>query len=184
VELLGRRNVRNLQRSARLLTAAFLAAALAACGSSDDEGLSYPVPDNMCGIPVDKDVLESLLDDGDKLEQDTGGDTLAEGQFCHMYVDGNDSVVSDADWRENGYELRDLFEFYDVKGLRYFKGGRYASWNYGVATVIPCPGVSEKGDVLSVEVNDIRWNRKSQAQLEKLVPAYFDAYKKKLGCQA
>lgn len=100
-----------------------------------------------------------------------------------MYVDGNDSVVSDAAWRESGYELRDLFETYDVKGLRYFKGDRYASWNFGVATVITCPGVSEKGDVVSVQVNDLTWGPDSQGLLEELVPAYFDAYKKKLGCQ-
>ncbi|WP_086734533.1 hypothetical protein [Streptomyces glaucescens] len=167
----------------RLVATAFLVTMLTACGSSDDQGLSYPVPDNICGIPADREVLENLLDDGDMLEQDSGYFTLEEGQFCHMYVDGNDSVVSDATWRESGYELRDLFETYDVKGLRYFERGKYASWNFGVATVIPCPGVSEKGDAVSVQVNDLRWNRDSQAQLEKLGPAYFDAYKKKLGCR-
>jgi len=167
----------------RLLASTFLATALTACGSSNDEGLSYPVPDNICGIPADKKVLESLLDGGDKLEQDTGYFSLTEGQFCHMYVDGNDSVVSDAAWHESGYKLRDLFETYEVKDLRYFEDGKYASWNFGVAAVIPCPGVSEKGDVVSVQVNDLKWNRDSQARLEKLGPAYFDAYKKKLGCR-
>ncbi len=38
--------------------------------------------------------------------------------------------------------------------------------------------------MLSVEVNDAEWNKESQALLEKLVPSYFDAYKKKLGCPA
>lgn len=168
--------------SKKLLTITLLLALpLTACNSSG-KGLSYPVPDNICGIPADKEVLETLLDDGDELEQDPGYFTLAEGQFCHMYVDGNDSVVSDADWHESGYGLRDLFEYYEVKDLRYFRDDKYASWNFGVATVIPCPGVSKKGDVVSVQINDLRWNKKSQAQLEKLVPSYFDAYKKKLGC--
>jgi hypothetical protein len=168
----------------RLLSAILVALPLTACGASDDKGLSYPVPNNICGIPADKEVLESLLDDGENLEQDTGHFSFTEGQFCHMYVDGNDSVVSDARWHENGYELRDHFLTYEVKNLRYIKGGKYASWHFGVATVIPCPGVSDEGDVLSVEVNDIQWNDKSQDLLEKLVPSYFDAYKKKLGCHS
>lgn len=156
--------------------------ALAACDSTK-EGLSYPAPGNICGIPADNKVLESLLDDGDELEQDAGPFSLAQGQFCHMYVDGNDSVVSDGNWHEDGYELRDLFQDYEVKNLRYSRGGAYASWHRGVATVIPCPGVSEKGDVVSVEVKDMRWDEESQALLEKLIPSYFDAYKKKLGCR-
>ncbi|MEW1872472.1 hypothetical protein AB0420_30990 [Streptomyces caelestis] len=168
----------------RLLSAILVSLPLTACGTSDGEGLSYPAPDNICGIPANKEVLESLLDDGDKLEQDTGHFTLKEGQFCHMYVDGNDSVVSDSRWHESGYELRDHFLTYEVKNLRYIKGGKYASWHFGVAMVIPCPGVSGKGDVLSVEVNDIHWNDKSQALLEKLAPSYFDAYKKKIGCHS
>ncbi|MEF9906728.1 hypothetical protein [Streptomyces sp. P9-A2] len=141
------------------------------------------MPDNICGIPAGKSVLESLLHDGNELKQDTGHFTREEGQFCHMYVDGNEAVVSDGNWHESGYELRDLFQDYEVKGLRYFEAGKFASWHRGVATVIPCPGVSEEGDVLSLEVKDMKWNDESQALLEKLVPSYFDAYKKKLGCQ-
>jgi len=168
----------------RLIAAACLAATLTACSPSDGERLSYPVPDDICGILADKDVLESLLDDGDKLEQDTGHFSLSEGPFCHMYVDGNESVVSDAGWHESGYELRDLFQGNEPEELRYLKGGAYASWNRGVAAVISCPGVSDEGDVVSVEVRDMNWNEESQALLEKLVPSYFDAYEKKLGCPA
>ncbi|PZT68417.1 hypothetical protein DN402_10105 [Streptomyces sp. SW4] len=131
-------------RYLRLLTAALCAAALTGCGSSDDEGLSYPAPDSICGVPADKEVLESLLDDGDKLEQDDGGDTLADGQFCHLYVDGNDSVTSDGDWHERDYELRDYFQDYEVKNLRYLKGGEYASWNSGVVMVAPVPGSARR----------------------------------------
>ncbi|MEV7793800.1 hypothetical protein [Streptomyces sp. NPDC087512] len=166
----------------RLITATLLASSLVACSSSHD-GTSYTVPDNICGIPANRDVLEALLHDGKKLEQSTGYFTLLEGQFCHMYVDGNDSVVSDGAWHEKGYELRDHFRDYDVKGLRYLKAGEFVSWNNGVATVFPCPGVSEKGDVVSVEVSDIRWNEESRGLLEKLIPSYFDAYKDKLGCR-
>ncbi|WP_344006217.1 hypothetical protein [Streptomyces thermocarboxydovorans] len=123
---------------------------LTAC-TSVKEGLSYPVPDNICGIPADKEILQELLDDGDKLEQNTGHFTFEEGQICHTYVDGNDSVVSEGDWEKSGYTLRDYFESYDVKGIRYFKGGKYASWNFGVVTVIPCPGVSDEGEVVAVQ---------------------------------
>ncbi|WP_406725209.1 hypothetical protein WJ438_11850 [Streptomyces sp. GD-15H] len=165
-----------------LLTTVLLSLALTACNSSK-EGLSYPAPDNICGIPAEKEVLESLLDDGEELKQDTGYFSLTEGQFCHMYVDGNESVISDASWRGKGYSLRDLFQDRKKKGIRYLEGGKYASWESGVATVISCPGVSEEGDVVSVEVNDMNWTEKSQALLEKLVPSYFDAYKRKLGCQ-
>ncbi|MBL3670687.1 hypothetical protein JL475_32920 [Streptomyces sp. M2CJ-2] len=165
----------------KLVTAILLTSTLTACNSSHD-GLSYTVPDNICGISTDKKILEALLDDGDKLEQDTGHFSLQEGQICHMYVDGNESVISDGEWHEKGYELRDYFLDYDVKGLRYHKK-KFASWNSGVASAFPCPGVSKKGDVLSVEVSDMRWNDRSQRLLEKLAPAYFDAYKKKLGCQ-
>ncbi|MFD7700967.1 hypothetical protein [Streptomyces caelestis] len=167
----------------KLIAAALISISLTAC-SSPKEGLSYPTPDNICGIPADKEVLEGLLHDGDELEQNTGHFSLTEGQFCHMYVDGNDSVISDANWHESGYSLRDYFWDYEVEGLRYFRGGKFASWESGVATVISCPGVSEEGDVLSIEVGDIRHNEKSQDLLEKLVPSYFDAYKKKLGCQS
>lgn len=165
----------------RLLTSVLLVITLTACGSSD-EGLSYPAPDNICGISADKEALESLLDDGKELEQDTGHFSLTEGQFCHMYVDGNESVVSDASWHEIDYGLRDLFRDNEVKGLRYAEKGKYASWERGVATVIPCTGVSEKGEVVSVEVRDMKWNKESQSLLEKLAPSYFDAYKEKLGC--
>ena len=166
----------------RALTAVLLCTLpLTAC-TSTKEGLSYPVPDNICGIPADKEILKELLDDGEKLKQDDGGDDITEGQFCHMYVDGNDSAISDADWQESGYTLREYFEDFQVKGIRYFADGRYASWNFGVVTVIPCPGISEKGDALVVEVSDLRWNKSSQARLEKLGPPYFEAYKKKLGC--
>ncbi|WP_328659558.1 hypothetical protein [Streptomyces sp. NBC_00334] len=97
-------------------------------------------------------------------------------------MDGNDALVSDAAWHTDTYKLRDLFQDYEVKGLRYLKGGQYASWHRGVATVISCPGASKKGDVVSLEVRDMRWNADSQSLLEQLVPSYFKAYKKKLGC--
>lgn len=166
-----------------LFSAIVLTVALTGCDSSDT-GLSYPAPDNICGIPADRALLESLLDDGDEFEQDPGFFDLEDGQFCHMYVDGNESVVSDGEWHESGYTLRDHFESYDVSGLRYFAAGKYASWDSGVATVIPCPGVSEEGEVVSVEINDMEWNEESQSTLEKFVPEYFDAYKKKLGCRS
>ncbi|MEV7994520.1 hypothetical protein AB0O67_22170 [Streptomyces sp. NPDC086077] len=166
----------------KILAATVLALTVTACDSSHDTGLSYPAPDNICGISAEKKVLESLLDDGSKLEQDTDSTTLTEGQFCHMYVDGNDSVVSDADWHESGYDLRDHLQYRDVKDLRYLPKGNFASWNSGVAAIIPCPGISEKGDVLSVEVSDIHRSKSSQELLEKLVPSYFEAYREKLGC--
>ena len=166
----------------RALTAVLLCTLpLTAC-TSTKEGLSYPVPDNICGIPADKEILEELLDDGDKLEQSTGHFTLTEGQNCHMYVDGNDSVLSEGNWEKSGYTLRDYFEYFDVKGVRYFGGGKYASWSFGVASAAPCPGISDEGEVLVVAVHDLRWNEKSQSRLERLGPPYFEAYKKKLGC--
>ncbi|MGC9442561.1 hypothetical protein [Streptomyces sp. WG5] len=165
----------------RLAAAIALALILTACDDSND-GLSYDTPDNICGVPADGKILESLLDDGDILKQDTGHFSLTEGQFCHMYVDGNDSVVSDATWHDSEYGLRDLFQDYDLNGVRYISDGRYASWHRGVATVIPCRGVSKEGDVVSVEVRDMKWNDESQGLLEKLAPSYFDAYRDKLGC--
>ncbi|MER7056718.1 hypothetical protein [Streptomyces sp. NPDC000351] len=165
----------------RLAIAIALTLTLTAC-DDQSSGLSYDTPDNICGIPANKNVLKSLLDDGNKLKQDTGYFNLMEGQFCHMYVDGNDSVVSDAAWHGSDYDLRDLFQDYDLKGVRYIKGGTYASWHRGVATVISCPGVSNEGNAVSVEVRDMKWNEESQPLLERLAPSYFDAYKEKLGC--
>nr|WP_215208884.1 hypothetical protein [Streptomyces sp. CHD11] len=165
----------------RLLVASTFTVVLTACGTSDDE-LSYPVPDNICGISVDPDILGRLLHDGDELEQDTGHFSLTEGQICHMYVDGNDSVQGIGDWHESGYELSDHFVGLGRKHLRYSKGGTVASWRSGVITAIPCPGVSEKGDVLTVEVSDIRSDENSRELLEELAPGYFDGYAKRLGC--
>lgn len=167
----------------RLLTVASLAVVLTAC-STPDSGADYTAPDNICGIPADKEILGSLLHSGKKLEQDSGTRTLKEGQFCHLYVDGNDSVTSDANWQDSRYSLDDTFRDYDVKNLRYFGSREFVSWNSGVATVFSCPGVSDDGDKLALEVSDIRWNKNSQELLEKLMPAYTQAYKKKLGCPA
>lgn len=165
----------------KLLAAVSLTATLTACGASDD-GLSYPVPDNICGVSVDPDILESLLHDGDELEQDTGKFSLTEGQICHMYVDGNDSLLGIGEWHEAGYELRDYFVGLNLSDLRYYKEDTVASWPSGVVTVIPCPGISEKGDVLTVEVSDIRSDENSRELLEELAPEYFDGYAKRLGC--
>ncbi|MFI2413145.1 hypothetical protein [Streptomyces sp. NPDC018947] len=163
-----------------ILIAVVVTLAATACDSPDR---SFSTPDNICGIPAAEDVLSSLLDDGNELEQSTGYFSLPDGQLCHMYVDGNDSVVSEAQWHERGYELRDLFQGKRIEGLRYIKEGQYASWVRGVATIISCPGVSKKGDVVSVEVRDINWSKESRALLERLIPSYFDAYKDKLGCR-
>ncbi|AZM59724.1 MULTISPECIES: hypothetical protein [unclassified Streptomyces] len=165
----------------RLIAAVAFAVTLAACGSSN-KGLSYLVPDNICGISVDPEILESLLHDGDELEQDTGPFSLTEGQICHMYVDGNDSVLGVGDWHESGFELRDHFVGLDRKHLHYSEGGKVASWPSGIITAIRCPGVSEEGDVLTVELSDIRSDENSRELLEKLAPEYFDGYAKRLGC--
>lgn len=157
--------------------------ALTACGSTDD-GRSYSLPDNICGITVDSEILAQLLDDGDELVQDANSFSRSGSYICHMYVDGNDSVVSDANWHESGYTLREYFEYSNIKGVRYVEGGKYASWRSGIATVIPCPGVSEKGDVVDVSLEDMEWDEESRSLLEELGPPYFDAYKKKLGCPA
>ncbi|GGQ91945.1 hypothetical protein ACH4NV_31305 [Streptomyces althioticus] len=154
---------------------------LAACSSAADSA-SYPIPDNICGIATDSAILEQLLDEGDELVQDANHFPLRGDYICHMYVDGNDSVVGDATWQESGYTLRDHFEYSGRKGIHYFGGGKYASWKSGVATVIPCSGVNDMSDVVVVTVEDIRWNEDSRALLEKIGPPYFDAYKKKLGC--
>ncbi|MEU0580466.1 hypothetical protein ABZ465_24910 [Streptomyces griseoincarnatus] len=154
---------------------------LAGCSSAGDSP-SYPIPDNICGISTDSTILEQLLDDGIELVQDENHFPLRGDYICHMYVDGNDSVVSDAVWQESGYTLRDHFEYSGRKGIHYFGGGKYASWKSGVATVIPCYGVNDMGDFVVMTVEDIRWNEDSRALLKKLGPPYFDAYKKKLGC--
>ncbi|MGV9955455.1 hypothetical protein ACWDU0_26680 [Streptomyces cellulosae] len=171
-----------LTSAGRALAAATLCALpLTACGS-DGDGRSYPTPDNICGITVDSQSLEKLLDDGDELVQDANSFPLSGSYICHMYVDGNDSVVSDANWHESGYTLREHFEYSNIKGVRYFQGGKYASWRSGIATVIPCPGVSDKGDIVDVTLEDMEWDEDSRGLLEKLGPPYFDAYKKELGC--
>lgn len=96
--------------------------ALTACGSTDD-GRSYSLPDNICGITVDSEILAQLLDDGDELVQDANSFSRSGSYICHMYVDGNDSVVSDANWHESGYTLREYFEYSNIKGVRYVEGG-------------------------------------------------------------
>lgn len=165
----------------RLIAAIALTATLSACGSSDD-GLSYPLPDNICDISVDPEALEPLLPDGDELKQETGPSSLAEGQICQIYVDGNDAVQGISEWHESGYELPDYFVGLNLKNVRYSKGGTVASWPAGVITLIPCPDVSEEGDVLTVELSDIRSDENSRELLEKLAPEYFDGYAKRLGC--
>lgn len=176
------RTKRTFTTTTEALAAAFLCALpLTACSSTDD-GRSYSVPDNICGIDVDSKILEKLLDDGDEMVQDANNFPLSGSYICHMYVDGNDSVVSDASWHESGYTLREHFEYSTIKGVRYFQEGKYASWRSGIATVLPCPGVSDKGDVVDVSLEDMEWDEDSRGLLEKLGPPYFDAYKKKLGC--
>src|SRR5690606_473900 len=103
VELLGRRHVSSSQPLAehsvdhaaprklrhrkqvpplslkKLATATAVAVAVTACNAPSD-GIAYTVPDNICQIPADKEILETLLDEGKRLKQDDGGDDITEGK--------------------------------------------------------------------------------------------------------
>ncbi|MFI6345914.1 hypothetical protein [Streptomyces sp. NPDC050560] len=76
-------------RSFRAACCAALTAALlltmSGCGSSRD----YAVPDDLCGVPIDPDVISPLLPDGDKLEKKPYAAKPPERQRCRVYVDGS-----------------------------------------------------------------------------------------------
>ncbi|MFJ3897829.1 MULTISPECIES: hypothetical protein [unclassified Streptomyces] len=87
----------------RRTAAAVTMLVLATAGCTDSGSRAYTVPDTVCGVAVDSDLLSPLLPDGEKLTQ-RAYDAGQESPRCRLSVDGKlvvyltgDVVAADTD---------------------------------------------------------------------------------------
>ncbi|GAU71098.1 putative hypothetical protein [Streptomyces sp. NBRC 110611] len=84
-------------RRATASAAAALSLILLASGCGGPQ-VNYAIPEEVCGITVDQDLLRPLFPPGDRVQFD--GDVLSDGKkaksICQYYVDGNTALLVDS----------------------------------------------------------------------------------------
>ena len=99
----------DFQRNPRWLAWTLLTSLAFLSGCSNAQQVEYDLPQSLCGIPVDRSVVEPLFPAGKELTQT--GDSLTDGQdqsSCSYLVDGS-TILSFSDQRyEEKLTARDV----------------------------------------------------------------------------
>ncbi|MFH8725192.1 hypothetical protein [Streptomyces termitum] len=180
---------RATRRGVTYALAAVVSFSLTACGG----GREYAVPEQVCGITVNRTTLDPFLPDGEKLEivgdslVETGEDTRG---HCEIRVDGKRAMylrVSKVDKLYDPMDKVDAFRFTDrekMSGLPFPGEGALGDAAAMVNTECTAPGAAYLSVLVTVDgtVDDevARRRRDLQAFAVDLVPAV----KKALGCAA
>ncbi|MCF6526264.1 hypothetical protein [Streptomyces sp. JJ36] len=171
------------------MLAAPLLVAVAACGG---EERAYEVPDELCGVPVRPGLLEPLLPPGDELRQEKSSFGVSPGlQGCMVFVDGDVALDVTGKWRAAGHTAK---EAASNPGPDLIEGGRYALWNRGAATVVPCRvpgqevveadgGDEGKAELFSLEVEATKAEDGTEKAMKALIGPYAEAYRETLPCR-
>lgn len=98
-------STRFLGNTSTFISMAVLAILSASGCTEADEGRRYPVPNSLCGMDIDTDLIEPFLPPGDQIHQtEDGAGTII--RSCNVSVDGEDVFqVSQERWEE-GWTIR------------------------------------------------------------------------------
>lgn len=136
------------QKAAASAAAAFcLALVTSGCGGPQ---VNYAIPDNLCGLSVDHNLLQPFFPPGDRVEFDGDSfDGRKAKSFCQYYVDGNTALAVDGKRSSQDETAAQLAKRYaDPAHLKSWaqSGGRiagYAGTVFGTAT---CSGKPSDSD--------------------------------------
>lgn len=148
------------------------------------KGKNYEVPAAICGISIERSTLKQLLPDGDKLR--TVSDHTArvpEHRFCDVYVDDHTALSTEGVWEKAGFTAQQAAKDKLIFQTRSEKGGKYAVWEYGAATVIDCANVKQKAARFSIEVELVDHEGDKGEKIAKFLSGFAAGYKKTLSCE-
>ncbi|MGD9483746.1 hypothetical protein WDH52_10865 [Streptomyces sp. TRM70308] len=154
----------------------------AGCASGNEQ---YAVPERVCGVPMDENVVRAVLPEGERLSQ--GGETLPETyNICTLLVDGSPAVrMSFSKETEYYHPLEEYArEFQDGEDIALDFPGNGGLDDENATIIVKC-GLPERPNIIShmqVPPPGGATTDVSRADLERFAVDYMAGAKRELGC--
>ncbi|MFG3255707.1 hypothetical protein [Streptomyces sp. NPDC048172] len=151
-------------------------------------GREYEVPRSICGVKVSEDVIDPLLGDGEKLEQERERREFRDRHFvrCNVTVDGGDGLyITLYEWPSVGRKRS------TEDHPRYIKNPPFSGWaevrdGKSLGNTACRTGSKDRSDALTFEftLHTVKGDSADErrAATERFVKAWLPGEKKKEGC--
>ncbi|MDK1475145.1 hypothetical protein QNO07_17275 [Streptomyces sp. 549] len=138
------------KRHRRLGTAALTAATLLTMTSCSD-GKNYSVPEDICGVPVERDLLDNLLPPGDHSSQNEENYGIGERLYsCKLRIDSTAIIVTRGKWHDESKTSLQVAHEERYSHAEQRSGDSFASWPGGVVNISKCRNDKKKAEYYSV----------------------------------
>ena len=99
------------RRHVRVLAPSLLAALMLSTGCSSEQRVEYGYPKALCGVPVDRDLIEPFFPPGNNLTKSGSGlDSTLVSSYCLYHVDGKGKIKVEFDRRTDSDTLRKIVD--------------------------------------------------------------------------
>ncbi len=180
-------------RRAAVSAAAALSLALTASGCGGPQ-VNYAVPTDVCGLSVDRGLVQPFFPPGDRVEFDGDAfDGKRAKSFCQYYVDGNTALAVDGRRSAQDETATQLAKRYaDPAHLTSWtqSGGRIAGYAGTVYGTAPCSGNPSDSEgqparsyTLKISVNHYTNATSVRTELAKLMSALLPEAARARGCR-
>ncbi|MFC9647592.1 hypothetical protein [Streptomyces sp. NPDC056937] len=166
-----------------MATAITFGIVLAACSTPKSEERKYAVPESLCGVTVESDLLSPFLPPGEKIstqkESPNGGTTQ-----CNIIVDGKIAVIASRIWWARGGGVSDVAAVHaKVDPGQVTDDNMYLYSGTGaVGRTEDCTDSTHPDQNLFTVIQVFTSNRDDKSSMKSLIPAYTKAVEQSDEC--
>ncbi|GAA3639814.1 hypothetical protein GCM10023079_32340 [Streptomyces chitinivorans] len=154
--------------------------ALAGCGESEEQRREYPLPESLCGVSIDTDLVDSFMPPGKRIQQ-TENEAGLIVWTCEVSVDGKDVFrISHDNWEPGWSTRRFAVRHAYVKPVHEAADKSYVYSENGAVATVRCTDQGGDRDLFLVaKANE---NTAGAKGMEKFIVAYRDEFLKSDPC--
>lgn len=180
------RSVRIVPASASIAVSLATALAVSACSvGGGEEGKKYTVPETLCGVPVNPELLDAVLPGGNSLSVKASAPNGGTKR-CDVTVDGDISVRQIQAWWNNGESASTVAAGYDgMDGGRPTADGRFVYSGAGAVgkTETSCTSPDHPDQSLFAVIQVFTPDHAAAGKMKKLITDYTHALEKSGECR-
>ncbi|MDX2694024.1 hypothetical protein [Streptomyces ipomoeae] len=157
--------------------------ALVACSRSVEER-EYAVPEALCGISVDRDLISKFLPSGKRIDVKEKKPVPSRNR-CQVNIDGKVALVMSKEWRERGESINYVAGTHSrIDSTDSTDNGTYVySDTGGVGRVKFCNRSARSERVLYTVVQVYATGMEDKSSMKSLIMAYTKAVERSGACQ-
>ncbi|MFF2216713.1 hypothetical protein [Streptomyces antibioticus] len=159
---------------------------MSACSAGGgEEGKKYTIPDALCGVPMNHELLDAFLPGGDSLSVKASAPNGGTKR-CDVTVDGDISLRQTQTWWNNGESASTVGAGYDgMDGGRPTADGRYVYSSAGAVgkTAKSCTSPDHPDQRLFAVIQVFTPDHPATGKMKKLITDYTHALEKSGECR-